>query len=374
LPVFRRWASDAAAPNDPTPRNVLLDATEILDRYLAVGSDDLEADTPLSVSELCLDVQAGRFVLTANERACEVDIVFDSSRQRYELRSPDLDARYYAADSDKNESFTSYFNRTQAFRVIPATAGYFYALGQFCRPLIPFGPDYDDAATGIIGSLVAIPELRNVVSEKGRQSRPGGAGWERGCLFDAIDTLGVGTALESHFEGASILVCDDLGNETADFIMVQPARNGRRKRVVFIHAKASSVRRLCSASDLHDVCAQAQKNLREVSLFGVGLDRKGEKWAEPWNGLPHTQGIVTRRVRLAPRGVSAEEEITSAVRDPSADREVWIIVGNLLRRTAINQYLRDRNPRGNAVQAAYLLLSTISNTAAAGARLTVYCY
>jgi hypothetical protein len=51
-------------------------------------------------------------------------------------------------------------------------------------------------------------------------------------------------------------VCDDLGNETADFIMVQPARAGRRKRVVFIHAKASSVRRACSASDLHDVCAQ----------------------------------------------------------------------------------------------------------------------
>jgi hypothetical protein len=40
----------------------------------------------------------------------------------------------------------------------------------------------------------------------------------------------------------------------------------------------------------------------------------------------------------------------------------------------LSQYLRQRNPRGNAVQAAYLLLSTISNTAAAGARLTVYCY
>ena len=374
MPVFKRWASDAATPNDPTPRNVLLDATEILDRFVAIGSDDLEAETPLSVSELCLDVAAGRFVLTANELAFEVTIAFDSARQRYELRSPELDARYYATGSDKNESLTSYFNRTQAFRVIPATAGYFYSLGQFCRPLLSFGPDYDDAATGIIGSLVAIPELRNVVSEKGRQSRPGGAGWERGCLFDVIDTLGVGTALEPHFEGASILVCDDLGNETADFIMVQPARGGRRKRVVFIHAKASSTRRVCSASDLHDVCAQAQKNLREVSLFGVGLDRKREKWQGAWNALPHTQGAVMRRVRMAPQGASVEDEITRVVRDPSADREVWIIVGNLLRRTGLSQYLRERNPPGNAVQAAYLLLSTISNTAAAGARLTVYCY
>lgn len=192
--------------------------------------------------------------------------------------------------------------------------------------------------------------------------------------FDVIDTFGTGTALEAHFEGASILVCDDLGSETADFIMVQPARAGRRGRVVFIHAKASSGRKVCSASNLHDVCAQAQKNLREVSLFGAGLERKGNKWAEPWSGRPHTQGEVARRVRRARRGASVEEEITRMVRDPSADREVWIIVGNLLRQTTLSQYLHRQDPPGNGVQAAYLLLSTISNTAAAGARLTVFCY
>lgn len=170
-------------PRDPTPRNVLLDATEILDQYRAVGSDDLAADTPLSISELCIDVSAGGFTLTANGRACEVGIAFDAKRQRYELRSPELDERYYPAGDDNNESLISYFNRTQTFRVIPETAGYFYTLGQFCKPLLPFGPSHNDAATGILGSLVAIPQLRDVRSEKGRQSRPGGAGWERGCLL-----------------------------------------------------------------------------------------------------------------------------------------------------------------------------------------------
>jgi len=377
LPVFQRWASPAGVPTDPTPRNILLDATEIADRYRTVGSDDVEANTPLRISELCLDVTQDRFVLTANGCECDVTIKFDKVKHRYELRSPELDARYYSTDPDRNESLTSYFNRTQALRVIPVTDGYFYTLGQFCRPLLPFGPNYDDAATGIIGSLVAIPELRDVASEKGRQSRRNGAGWERGCLFDIVDELGGKTALKPHFEGTSILVCDDLGDESADFIMVQPERNGRRKRVVFIHAKASSRHRTCSASDLHDVCAQVQKNLREVSLFGTGLGRRRKKWTESWNGRPHTIGEVTKRIRKAPPGASVdwvEAEITKTVRDPSADREVWIITGNLLQREALCRYLRQLNPAGHAVQAAYLLLSTISNTAAAGARLTVYCY
>ena len=121
--MFKRWASDAAVPNDPTPRNVLLDATEILDRYRAVGSDDLEADTPLSVSELCVDVEAGRFALTANGRACEVAIVFDTARQRYRIAILGVGRSLLCGRSDKSESLTSYFNRTQAFRVIPATAG-----------------------------------------------------------------------------------------------------------------------------------------------------------------------------------------------------------------------------------------------------------
>jgi hypothetical protein len=65
------------------------------------------------------------FQLTANGANCDVSIAFDAVRQRCEIRSPELDERYYAAIGESNESLTRYFNRTQSFRVLPSTSGYF---------------------------------------------------------------------------------------------------------------------------------------------------------------------------------------------------------------------------------------------------------
>jgi superfamily II DNA or RNA helicase len=373
LQVFRRWASDAPVPNNPSPVNVLLDVSDVMDRYRSTGDDQLPAGEPMELPELCVDVRNGRFSITANGRDCEVEIAFDRSRQTYQLNSPDLDIRYHSADPDNSQSVIRYLNRTQSLRVIPATSGFFYTQRQFCRPLVHFGPDYDDAKMGILSSSIAIPALRNVVSEKGRRCRPNGRGWEAGCLFDVIDSLGAGTGLETYFEGTDILVCDDPGDECADFILVQRETPSHRKRVVFIHAKASRDRSVCSASALQDVCAQAQKNLREVSIFSEGSPSKRAKWGQVWQAPPHTEGIVHRRIRRRRPGSDPEEDIRRTVKDPSADREVWLMVGNLLRKDALARFLRSNAPPGYAVQAAYLLSSTISNVAAAGARLTMFC-
>lgn len=373
LQVFSRWASDAGVPSDPTPRNVLLDMSDVLDHYRATGGDGILADQPMELSELCANVQDGKFSITANGNQCEIQINFDPSRRIYEVSSPAIDERYYSTDGENVEGVISYLNRTQSLRVIPATSGYFYTLRQFCRPLIRFGPEYDDAKMGILSSVIAIPALRSVTSEKGRRCRRNGSGWESGCLFDLIDSLGAGTALEPYFEGTEVLVCDDPGNECADFILVQRATKFHRKRVVFIHAKASLQGSHCSASALQEVCGQAQKNLREVSLFADPSPSKKAKWRRPWNGRPHTEGVVRQRIRKKNRASDPEDDIRRTVKDPTADREVWLMLGNLLSRDALERLLREQNgPPGYAVQTAYLLLSTITNVAAAGARLTVF--
>jgi len=61
------------------------------------------------------------------------------------------------------------------------------------------------------------------------------------------------------------------------------------------------------------------------------------------------------------------------VKDPNADREVWLVLGNLLSKNTIETMLSRNSPPGYAIQAAYLLFSTLTNTAAAGARLRVFC-
>jgi hypothetical protein len=67
-----------------------------------------------------------------------------------------------------------------------------------------------------------------------------------------------------------------------------------------------------------------------------------------------------------------EEAIRRVVKDPSADREVWLMLGNLLSKAELQRQLMSDRPSGPAIQAAYLLSSTISSVAAAGARLTVF--
>lgn len=373
LAVFNRWASDARVPGNPAPHSVLLDVAEVLHRYQTSGDFGLPRNQPMHISELCADVVDGVFSIEANGRRCRVEITFDASSERYELRSSELDRLYLSTDQDNTEGVVRFLNRSQSLRVIPGTPGYFYTLGNFFRPLIKFGPDYDDAKMGILRSLEAVPDLQQPMLEKGAHSRGGGSGWERGCLFDRIDTLGRGTRLAPYFAGTELLVCDDLNDESADFILVQRATATARRRVALIHAKASMHGSMCSAGALQDVCGQAQKNLREVSLFADPGPSKSAKWAGSWNGSPHTQGMVRQRIRRTSRAGDIEEHIRRVIKDPTSDREVWLIVGNLLRKDHLQRLLSQETPPGYAIHTAYLIFSTITNVAAAGARLRVFC-
>ena len=201
LRVFSRWAGPAGWPQNPAPKNILLDLAEVLDDYRTTGEDELPQDQEIDVSELCADVQNGRFSIGANGKDWKIGIVAEPERGKYTLQSPELDARYYSVAPENRESVIHYLIVTAPFCVIPVTPGYFYTVGQFCRPLIQFGHQYDDSKMGVIGALQSIPALRNMGSEKGEWSRRDGAGWERESLFGLIDTMGAGTQLVAEFEG-----------------------------------------------------------------------------------------------------------------------------------------------------------------------------
>jgi len=137
LQVFSRWADQTKWPKDPTPRNVLLDISEVVDRYRTTGDDDLPQGVAMELSELCADVENGAFSITANGKKAEVEIQVEPKARKYVLKSAELDARYYSADPEMSEGLIRYLNRTQSFRVIPATTGYFYTVGAVLSPLHP---------------------------------------------------------------------------------------------------------------------------------------------------------------------------------------------------------------------------------------------
>lgn len=373
LPTFRRYASAADVPADPSPVSVLLDLGEIRDRYLTVGSAEVPGDQPMEIDELCQQVENGSCSMAANGRQCSVSIEFDRERGRYSLRSPELDALYYSPDPDQREGLIQYLNASQSIRVIPKSPGMFYTEGQFYRPLIRFGPEYDDGKMGVLRTLVPIGRLAEVASEKGTKCLARGAGWEPGCLFHLIDTLGVGCDLAGYFAGTEILVCDDMGDESADFILVQAVRaEPGRRRVAFVHAKSRATASFYSASDLQDVCSQAVKNLGELALFGDSRADRQRKWARRWSS-GQVEGYVARRIRRAQRQASVWEDIRRSIRDPTAEREVWLVLGRILSKARLEEELTKAQPHTAAVQAAYLLFSTLTATASGGARLRVFC-
>lgn len=118
------------------------------------------------------------------------------------------------------------------------------------------------------------------------------------------------------------------------------------------------------------MCGQDQKNLQEVSLFTEAGSSKRHKWSQAWDGRPHTEGFVRERIQRRNGRSDLEEDIRRAVKDPHADRGVWLMLGNLLSKNSLETMLSANTPPGYAIQGAYLLFSTITN--AAGARLRVF--
>jgi hypothetical protein len=166
------------------------------------------------------------------------------------------------------------------------------------------------------------------------------------------------------------LVCDDLDNESADFILADSARS----LVAFIHAKASSSWHPYSASALGPVCDQAMKNVRYLAKFASHeVPANCPKWGTmDWKFKKR----AVNRVLRGPKGVTGQmlwEEIQHLIRDPYAQCEVWLLLGQMFSAHEFRKRLTASSPEPEAVQAAYLLLSTMTSVYSVGARLRVFC-
>ena len=266
------------------------------------------------------------------------------------------------------QSIVEYLNREQSFRVIPEDWHYVYVSGQFYRPAMRLGPSFDPDSFELRPCFVTDSVIGAIGSEKGRSISDDT--WEADSLFGVIDRAGTGTGVEGLFNDPEILVCDDLGSEGADFFMCDT--RAPRPRAVLIHAKASSDVHLCSAGALHEVCSQALKNLAYVTAFTSEAPTgvRTRSWDGPWRG--GSIGEVSRRIR---RGEADALKVWNVIRttlnNPVADREVWLVLGQILSLENLTTRLAQSNPAAEVLQATYLLHSTMTSVAAVGAKLRI---
>lgn len=86
---------------------------------------------------------------------------------------------------------------------------------------------------------------------------------------------------------ADVLLCDDLGDEWADFIGISTVTHP--EMVSFYHAKHGA--RSLSAAAFHDSVGQAIKNLGRMTLPSEAMEAKYASWDAPYRGAGAITGI-----------------------------------------------------------------------------------
>ncbi len=251
--------------------------------------------------------------------------------------------------------------------MVPRERTAIYARGSFFKPIIP---------TSRVGSFRLLDVLHPTEELKEAGSEKGAAilndDWDPASLFGMISALAPSCARQAPAEMSAILsspefvLCTDLGPEVADFVATQGSR------VAFIHAKAASTARLCSASALHDVASQAIKNLPHLQpLADVGMQTG--YWTRAWSAPPHVTG-ATRRLREGNLSSGHEmwRHIRKVVAAPDSEREVWLVLGQSLSKEALEKQVKPR-PEAQAIQIFSLLQTTWAAVSQLGGRLRIFC-
>jgi hypothetical protein len=359
--TFTRYAREAPTPEDPTPVHVLLDVdpTEFV-------QPTETAEVPLDLEETAYEIRNGELQIVAGGQTFAANLRWDGLRERYELHAPELMAEAYQERAGDRRELTAVINREQALRVVPVERGAVYSHGRFYRPVVPIRRR---GGFRLLDVLVPVNELDRVTSEKG--DRIVDEDWTADSVFGLVSALAPNNDRSAPGPMADalirpdLLVCTDMGTEVADFIATEP------RKAVFVHAKAGQGSSL-SASALHDVASQAMKNLMYMQPL-VDDEPKAKNWTRPWSSRGVDGTAPRQRVGSFRTTAKIWQHIRGVIADPQSEREVWLVIGRSLSRSALEAEALRSKPKAEALQIYSLLQTTWGAVSQVGARLRIFC-
>lgn len=164
-----------------------------------------------------------------------------------------------------------------------------------------------------LGYFFGHEELESVSTEKGQF-------FEGQQTFDGDSTFGI--ILSTIAPDDNVMVCDDLGDEWADFIGFRT--DPSNPRVTFYHAKHGGLS--LGASSFHVSVGQAIKNLGNLSLPVSAMARKYNKWGEEYKN----DKVITRISRTSRGTIKDVEEAVEFCRHaPHTMKRVAIVTSSL---------------------------------------------
>lgn len=208
------------------------------------------------------------YVNAENENAIYLDDDATSGNQYGRLRlnaksitliSPWLKDIQFSDNGDSPHSLASIINSRQLFTITFNSPEYIYLSRKIFR---------DRGLRSHVNEIRSAIEVQNFVgvnSEKGTftlRSRS----FQTNSIFHFVES-------RLRFNN-SILVCDDLGDEWADFLEFRIEPSTCR----LLHCKFGQPS--SSASQLHEVISQALKNIGRVSITDKEILAKGTKWRD----------------------------------------------------------------------------------------------
>lgn len=370
--VFARFALPVGIPASTVPINILLDIEDVADGVRDGSGTSVDFDLNSVCQDLVHDADGPedfkyRFSLVINGDDYPVWMKWDRDKEKYWLRSDAL-SRFKIAGSPRT-SLTKRLNQRQPFRILPKDLGAIYAFGQF------YSIDLNLSVSGGAGPLVeglltGVSELLATKSEKGNLEEEADT-WPEGSVFHLLDTSLVPNAQSLPFGPPfSLLVCDDIGQEAADFIAVDKGHGTSKPRIVLIAAKGKKGTASVSASDLYDVCGQVVKNLAYLKVDSQDLPGALKKWDSFWT----FKGGKVPRMRAGTTATAFRDAFRKARLNPATEREIWMVLGGgILSKKAVRREFAEPAPDAHVLQFHHLLLSTYSACQSVGVNLRIFC-
>ncbi|MGX5830091.1 hypothetical protein [Mesorhizobium sp. 43Arga] len=217
-----------------------------------------------------------------------------------------------------------------------------------------------DGGASFLPYLHSDASLQTVVDEKG-------AFVAGQVAFDGTSTFG---AIVDHVGAQDdVLICDDLGDEWADFIGIK--EEAGFVQVSFYHAKHDEL--TLSAGSFHVAVSQAIKNLGNMMFPPERMQAK----VQSWNATYNAQGQPTQIARTVRNNKGDLGEVIVRARTaPDVRRRAIIVTSSLSKRAVSDAFAAiqaGQRPTHTFVQLYWLLQSFFSACTEVGASGSIVC-
>lgn len=355
----------ADLPSGAKPNAILFDFSELRTRwedtpgdyeFALMRSARSEAERVMSekqivglwiIAQQVLNIDGDDIVYTSPRDKKHVIGRLRLNKNSISVRSGLLD-RLLIRCRGEDQRLSTYANQENNFLITFSEPEYGYGERQLFQ---------DIHLLGSIDSLLRVFEPQAALSAATAEKAPSKSEFKKNGIFRWV---------EDNLAPGAHLVCDDFGDEWADYIAVDT--KSTPPRLQFIHCKHG--KKTTSASGLQEPIGQAIKNLsrmfRGIEFFTPKINGK-------WRQQYSTSQIP--RIRRGATHRQLEKAFSTVLGDPNTERSVVLVLSSISLKDLVNAFdeLRAGTAKPHVSQLLWILSGLISACREHGVRPHVVC-